>query len=112
MPRRGNPVILLGIIFVAVLSFGLSAGAAPENGVVPTSALEQGDAPNEVTAPVVESSGEVGAPSGVTVPENTIAPGEDEAPEGSAPVGEAVPEDEVAPEENAEQDEGAAASEE
>jgi cell wall-associated NlpC family hydrolase/peptidoglycan hydrolase CwlO-like protein len=112
MPRRVNPVILLGIIFVAVLSFGLSAGAAPENGVVPTSALEQGDAPNEVTAPIVEPSGEAGAPSGVTEPENTNASGEDEAPEGSAPEGEAVPEDEVAPEENAEQDEGAAASKE
>ena len=35
MPRRVNPVILLGIIVVAVLSFGLSARAAPEVGTVP-----------------------------------------------------------------------------
>jgi peptidoglycan DL-endopeptidase RipA len=112
MPRRVNPVVLLGIIIVVVLSFGLSAGAAPGDGAVPESVLEMGVAPNEVTAPVVEPSGEVGAPSGVSVPENTIAPGEREAPEDSALVGEAVPEDDVAPDESAVQDEGVTASEE
>ena len=97
MPRRVNPVILLGIIIVAVLSFGLSAGAAPEDGAVPESVLEKGVAPNEVTAPVVEPSGEGGAPSEVPVPESTIAPGEGKVPEVNAPVGDAVPEEDVAP---------------
>jgi cell wall-associated NlpC family hydrolase/peptidoglycan hydrolase CwlO-like protein len=108
MPRRVNPVILLGIIIVAVLSFGLSAGAAPEDGAVPESVLEKSVAPNEVTAPVVVPSGEGGAPPEVPAPESTtiIAPGEGEAPEGSAPVGDAVPEDDIAP------NKGAAASEE
>ena len=106
MPRRVNPVILLGIIIVAVLSFGLSAGAAPEDSAVPESVLEKGVAPNEVTAPVVEPSGEGGAPSEVPVPESTIAPGEDKVPEVNAPVGDAVPEEDVAP------NGGAASSEE
>jgi cell wall-associated NlpC family hydrolase len=106
MPRRVNPVILLGIIIVAVLSFGLSAGAAPEDGAVPESVLEKGVAPNEGTAPVVESSGEGGAPSEMPVPESTIAPGEGKVPEVNAPLGDAVPEEDVAP------NGGAAASEE
>jgi cell wall-associated NlpC family hydrolase/peptidoglycan hydrolase CwlO-like protein len=112
MPRRVNPVVLPGIIIVAVLSFGLSAGAAPEDGGVPGSVLENGVAPNEITAPVVEAPGEDSAPSEVPAPENTIAPGEGNAPEVSAPVGEAVLEDDVAPDEGAAQDKGAAASEE
>jgi cell wall-associated NlpC family hydrolase/peptidoglycan hydrolase CwlO-like protein len=112
MPRRVNPVVLPGIIIVAVLSFGLSAGAAPEDGGVTGSVLENGVAPNEITAPVVEPPGEEGAPSEVPAPENTIAPGEGNAPEGSAPVGEAVLEDDVAPDEGAAQDKGATASEE
>ena len=113
MPRRVNPVILLGIIIVAVLSFGLSAGAAPEDGAVPASVLENGVANNEVTAPLVEPSGEGDAPSGGPAPENTIAPSEEGGvSDGSAPVGEAVPEDEVALEEVAAQDEGGAVSEE
>ena len=113
MPRRVDPVILLGIITVAVLSFGLSAGAAPEDGAVPASVLDNGVASNEVAAPPVEPSGEGDAPSGGPAPENTIAPREEsEVSDGSAPVGEAVPEDEVAPDEVAAQDEGGAASEE
>src|SRR5215210_18682 len=113
MPRRVNPVILLGTITVAVLSFGLSAGAAPEDGAVPESVLEKGVAPSEVTAPVVEPSGEGVAPSEVPTPERTIASGEGKAPEDNAPVGDAVPEGDVAPDEGgAAQDEGATASEE
>jgi cell wall-associated NlpC family hydrolase len=111
MPRRVNPVILLGIIIVAVMSFGLSAGAAPEDGAVPASVPENDNAPNEVTIPLVEPSGEGGAPSEVPAPENAIATGEGEVPEDSAPIGEAVPEDDVRPEDAA-RDEGAAASEE
>jgi cell wall-associated NlpC family hydrolase/peptidoglycan hydrolase CwlO-like protein len=111
MPRRVNPVILLGIIIVAVMSFGISAGAAPEDGAGPASVSENDVAINEVTTPVVEPSGEGGAPSGVLAPENTIATGESEAPDGSAPVGEAVPEDDINPEDAA-QNEGDAASEE
>lgn len=106
MPRRVNPGVLLGIIIVAVLSFGLSAGAAPEDGAVPESVLEKGVAPNEVTAPVVEPAGEGGVPLEVSASESTIAPGEGELPEGSAPVGDDVPVDDVAP------NKGAAASEE
>ena len=107
MPRRVNPVVLLGIIVVAVLSFGLSAGAAPEDGAVLESVPEKGVALKEATVPVVEPSGEGGVPSGVSPsPENTIAPGEGKAPEDSAPVGVPVLEDDVA------QDEGVAASEE
>ncbi len=111
MPRRVNPVILLGIIIVAVMSFGISAGAAPEDGAVPASVSENDVAINEVTTPVVEPSGEGGAPLGVLAPENTIATGESEAPDGSAPVGEAVPEDDINPEDAA-QNEGDDASEE
>ncbi|MCA1719049.1 MAG: hypothetical protein LC781_20225 [Actinobacteria bacterium] len=81
MPRRVNPGVLLGIIIVAVLSFGLSAGAAPEDGAVPESVLEKGVAPNEVTAPVVEPAGEGGVPLEVFASESTIAPGEGELPE-------------------------------
>jgi cell wall-associated NlpC family hydrolase/peptidoglycan hydrolase CwlO-like protein len=112
MPRRVNPVILLGIIIVAVLSFGLSAGAAPEDGAVPESVPETGVVTNEIMAPVVEPPGEGSAPSEVPAPENTVAPGEGKAPEGSAPVGEGISEDDVAQDNGAAQDEGAAASEE
>jgi cell wall-associated NlpC family hydrolase/peptidoglycan hydrolase CwlO-like protein len=95
MSRRVNPVILLGIIVVAVLSFGLSAGAAPEDGTVSEDIPGKDAAPNEGTAPD-------GAPDGGPALAEEV-PASD-APEGNiAPEGGSVP-DNAAPHESASQD--------
>ena len=82
MPRRVNPVILLGIIVVAVLSFGLSARAAPEDGTVAENVPEKGVAPND------ESTARDQSPMpdeghAADVPEGNIAPDKDSMPEDS-----------------------------
>ena len=83
MPRRVNPVLLLGIVTVAVLSFGLSAGAAPEDGVVPkTTTIAPVEAPVKEPAPT--NGGGAAAPEVTVVPE--APPGG--SPETVAPVGE------------------------
>ena len=84
MPGRVNPVVLLGIIIVAVLSFGLSAGAAPGEGTIP----ENISMPNEGVAP----NGDI-APTTVG-----------NAPEGAAPVQNTPPNNEAAPDQSATQD--------
>src|SRR5215212_1712277 len=100
MPRRVNPVILLGIIIVAVLSFGLSAGAAPEDGTVPENIPEKDVAPNNESTALLDEGpppGEEPAPAeeghAADVPEGNIAPPE----KGS------MPEDRTVPDESASQ---------
>ena len=89
MPRRVNPVILLGIIVVAVLSFGLSAGAAPEDGTVSENIPGKDTAPNEGTAPdggpaLAEEVPASDAPEGNIAPEAGGVPGGNAAPDESA----------------------------
>jgi cell wall-associated NlpC family hydrolase/peptidoglycan hydrolase CwlO-like protein len=101
MPRRVNPVILLGIVIVVVLSFGLSAGAAPEDGTVPENVPEKGVAPNDESTALDEgpTPGEVPTPAegpalaeeghAADVPEGNIAPPE----KGSMPEDRTVPDE-------------------
>lgn len=88
MPGRVNPVVLLGIIIVAVLSFGLSAGAAPGEGTIPENIPEKISTPNGGAAP-----------DGGAVPNGGIAP----TTVGNAPGG-AAPVENTAPSNNAAQD--------
>jgi cell wall-associated NlpC family hydrolase/peptidoglycan hydrolase CwlO-like protein len=123
MPRRVNPVILLGIIVVAVLSFGLSARAAPEDGTVPENVSEKGVAPNEESTaldqspmpdegPAPAEEGHVAdVPGGNIAPEKGSMPEDSTVPDESASQGkeDATPagQEDVAPEESPVQEENA-----
>ena len=89
MPRRVNPVILLGIIVVAVLSFGLSAGAAPGDGTVSENIPGNDAVPNEGTAPdggpaLAEEGHASDAPEGNIAPEAGSVPGNAAPDEGAS----------------------------
>src|ERR687886_446898 len=104
MPGRVNPLVLLGIIVVAVLSFGISAGAAPGDGTVPA------DVPEKTVFPgggMPDGSSPGGAPDEGNVPagDDKVSPGDD-ASAGVAPVEDTVPKNDAASDESVVQDKG------